>query len=108
MELRGLQYGYLSYRVKDRKPFFCTDRSALLCKCIDGDRHPRKILTDRGSDTFFEFPKYRLQIPRRIIPPKGYPLEPRFLGEHIRKRRLDLGLLQIDVAAQIGVTKSTV
>ena len=48
-----------------------------------------------------------MQIPRRIIPPKGYPLEPRFLGEHIRKRRLDLGLLQIEVAAQIGVAEST-
>ncbi|MCL4477024.1 MAG: helix-turn-helix domain-containing protein [Nitrospirae bacterium] len=35
-------------------------------------------------------------------------MEPRFLGEHIRKRRLDLGLLQVEVAAQIGVTESTV
>lgn len=43
-----------------------------------------------------------------IIPPKGYPVEPRFLGEHIRKRRLDLGLLQVEVAAEIGVTESTV
>ncbi|MCL5238088.1 MAG: helix-turn-helix domain-containing protein [Nitrospirae bacterium] len=47
-------------------------------------------------------------MPRRIIPPKGYPLEPRSLGEHIRKRRLDLGLLQIEVAVEIGVTESTV
>ena len=30
------------------------------------------------------------------------------LGEHIRKRRLDLGLLQVEVAARIGVTESTV
>lgn len=29
-------------------------------------------------------------------------------GEHIRKRRLDLGLLQIEVARIIGVTESTV
>jgi transcriptional regulator with XRE-family HTH domain len=35
-------------------------------------------------------------------------VEPRFLGEHIRKRRLDLGLLQAEVAAEIGVTESTV
>lgn len=35
-------------------------------------------------------------------------MEPRFLGEHIRKRRLDLGLLQVEVAAEIGVTESTV
>jgi DNA-binding XRE family transcriptional regulator len=49
-----------------------------------------------------------LQIPRPIITPKGYPLEPRSLGDHIRKCRLDLGLLQVEVAAQIGVTESTV
>ncbi|MEW6162173.1 MAG: helix-turn-helix transcriptional regulator [Nitrospirota bacterium] len=29
-------------------------------------------------------------------------------GEHIRKRRLDLGLLQIEVAKMIGVTESTI
>jgi transcriptional regulator with XRE-family HTH domain len=35
-------------------------------------------------------------------------VEPCSLGEHIRKRRLDLGLLQAEVAAEIGVTESTV
>ncbi len=35
-------------------------------------------------------------------------METRTLGEHIRKRRLDLGLLQIEVARIIGVTESTV
>ncbi|MCL4476292.1 MAG: helix-turn-helix domain-containing protein [Nitrospirae bacterium] len=44
----------------------------------------------------------------RIIPPKGHPVEPRFLGEHIRKRRLGLGLLQIEVTATIGVSENTV
>jgi len=44
----------------------------------------------------------------RIIPPKGYPVELRFLGEHIGKRRLDLGLLQIEVTATIGVSENTV
>lgn len=47
-------------------------------------------------------------LPRPIITPKGYPLEPRTLGDHIRKKRLDLGLQQQEVATQIGVTKSTV
>ncbi|MBI3592000.1 MAG: helix-turn-helix domain-containing protein [Nitrospirae bacterium] len=49
-----------------------------------------------------------LSFPRPIIPPKGYPMEPLTLGEHIRKRRLDLELLQVEVAAEIGVTESTV
>jgi DNA-binding XRE family transcriptional regulator len=30
------------------------------------------------------------------------------IGDHIRKRRLDLGLTQIELAGQLGVTKSTV
>jgi transcriptional regulator with XRE-family HTH domain len=34
---------------------------------------------------------------------KGYPLEPKTVGDHIKKKRLDLGLLQKDVARQIGV-----
>ncbi len=35
-------------------------------------------------------------------------MELRTLGDHIRRRRLDLGLLQVEVAAEIGVTESTV
>jgi transcriptional regulator with XRE-family HTH domain len=39
---------------------------------------------------------------------RGYPKEPRTLGEHLKRRRLDLGLRQCDVAAAIGVTAQTV
>ncbi len=49
-----------------------------------------------------------LTMPRPIVPPKGYPVAPRSLGEHLRKKRLDLGLLQAQVAEKIGVTESTV
>jgi len=38
----------------------------------------------------------------------GYPDDPKTVGEHIRKRRMDLGLRQSDVAARIGVWTSTV
>jgi len=38
----------------------------------------------------------------------AYPDELRTLGDHIRKRRLDLGLLQREVADQIGVTVFTI
>jgi transcriptional regulator with XRE-family HTH domain len=69
---------------------------------------PPRIRRDRGSVTFFEYPKYSLALPRPIIPPRGYPLSPRTIGEHIRKRRLDLGLLQIEIAKMIGVTESTI
>jgi len=39
---------------------------------------------------------------------KAYPTELRSLGDHLRKRRLDLGLLQREVALQIGVDPKTV
>lgn len=39
---------------------------------------------------------------------KIYPASLRTVGDHIRSRRLDLGLFQKDVAARIGVTTSTV
>ena len=40
--------------------------------------------------------------------PKDYPRELKTLGDHIRKKRLDLGLLQQEVAARIGVDKTTI
>ena len=40
--------------------------------------------------------------------PKGYPLEPKTLGDHIRKHRMDLKLFQHQVAEQLGVDKSTI
>jgi len=40
--------------------------------------------------------------------PERYPKEINTLGDHIRKRRLDLGLLQKQVADQIGVYMATI
>jgi transcriptional regulator with XRE-family HTH domain len=37
-----------------------------------------------------------------------YPASPRTLGEHIRKRRIDLQLLQKDVASLIGVSEDSI
>jgi len=39
--------------------------------------------------------------------PASYPKELRTLGDHVRKRRLDLRLLQREVAALLDVSKST-
>ncbi len=39
--------------------------------------------------------------------PDAYPEHPETLGEHIRKRRLDLGLLQREIAARLGVDDAT-
>ena len=48
----------------------------------------------------------RLTAPK--LPREDYPAEPKSLGEHIKKRRVDLGLLQREVAQQLGVDKWTV
>lgn len=35
---------------------------------------------------------------------RGYPSNPQTIGQHVKKRRLDLGLKQIDAARIIGVS----
>lgn len=45
---------------------------------------------------------------RQNIPPPGYPLHPRQLGEHLRKRRLELTLYQNQVAKRLGVDEMTI
>jgi DNA-binding XRE family transcriptional regulator len=40
--------------------------------------------------------------------PPNYPKRLKTLGDHIRKRRLDLGLLQKKVAQNIGVSRNTI
>jgi transcriptional regulator with XRE-family HTH domain len=42
-----------------------------------------------------------------VPPPEGYPRELRHLGDRLKKRRLDLGLRQQDVAGQLGVNRRT-
>ena len=48
----------------------------------------------------------------RIVPKyvfcKKYPENPRTFGEHLRKARIDAGLLIKDLAAKVGVTEDTV
>ncbi len=43
-----------------------------------------------------------------LPPDPAYPAELVTVGNHIRKRRLDLKLLQREVAAEIGVSTQTV
>ena len=40
--------------------------------------------------------------------PEGYPHNPVTFGENIRKKRMDLGLLQDDVAISFGTSLDTV
>jgi DNA-binding XRE family transcriptional regulator len=51
---------------------------------------------------------YKIEVPLIIQPPNELIEEPVTLGDHLRRRRLELGLYQKDVAAKIGVTTSTI
>jgi transcriptional regulator with XRE-family HTH domain len=50
----------------------------------------------------------KIAIPLRIPVHPELSKEPATLGDHLRRRRLELGLYQKDVAAEIGVTASTI
>lgn len=53
-------------------------------------------------------PIYQLAL--RAAKPKGsqYPVSPITLGEHLKKRRIDIGLFQREVAVRIGSDESSV
>lgn len=54
---------------------------------------------------------YNLKLDLNLLdnlPKEAYPANPKTIGEHIRKRRMDLGLMQKEVAGIIGVTESTI
>jgi transcriptional regulator with XRE-family HTH domain len=51
---------------------------------------------------------YKIETPLTIQLPIELTEEPVTLGDHLRRRRLELGLYQKDVAEQIGVTASTI
>ncbi|MFX0066100.1 MAG: helix-turn-helix domain-containing protein [Candidatus Hermodarchaeota archaeon] len=57
---------------------------------------------------FFAKPKINLTIQRPKILPDGYPIRPKTLGERIKKKRMDMGLFQKDIARIIGVSTDTV
>jgi DNA-binding transcriptional regulator YiaG len=57
---------------------------------------------------FFAKPKIKLTVQRPKTLPHGYPLRPKTIGERLKKKRMDMGLFQKDVARIIGVSTDTV
>ncbi|QEM66770.1 helix-turn-helix domain-containing protein [Geobacter sp. FeAm09] len=51
---------------------------------------------------------FSIRILLQKRPALGYPEHPLTIGDHIRKKRMDLGLLQREVAATIGVSENTI
>jgi len=49
------------------------------------------------------FYRYEKRVPRPK--PQGYPYQPVTIGEHIKKRRMDLSLYQAEVARLLAVTE---
>ena len=52
------------------------------------------------------FPHVTISAQKPLNP--EYPVDPQTIGEHIRKKRMDLGLWQKDVAKMIGTNTSTI
>ncbi len=63
----------------------------------------QEIRTDTPA---LPFCNLKLKSPKPID--RAYPTELRSIGDHLRKRRLELGLRQREVALRIGVDKTTV
>ena len=53
-------------------------------------------------------PSCHIQLTTRKPLPPGYPRHFRTVGDHLRKRRLDLGLLQKEVADKLGAEETTI
>lgn len=71
-------------------------------------RLPPRLLASYDPSTCpaaFPFCAVRL---RANIPDRRYPEELKTIGDHLRKRRLDLGLRQKDLGALVGAAKPTV
>lgn len=53
------------------------------------------------------FPYIKVRLIAKRPPPTGYPKELKTLGDHLRKKRLDFGLSQKEMAAQLRVSAGT-
>lgn len=78
------------------------------CHLLFGEYNIWPTFSLRDAVIFPEFFRVTLSVPYMLQPIAGYPENPNSLGEHIRKRRIDLGLFQREVAEKIGVRECTI
>ena len=57
---------------------------------------------------FLTKPKLHITVKRPKYHPKGNQVKPKTIGEKLKKKRMDMGLFQKDVAKLIGVSTDTV
>jgi hypothetical protein len=87
----------------DRKPVQGSAESGTACRCThDGDRSGT-----RRDIPALPYCKIELKIARPLFLP-DYSNTLNTLGDHIRKKRLNLGLFKKDVANIIGTNDSTI
>jgi len=96
----------------DRKVAVDSAECRAVCKYISCCNHI-EIRTYRGLNIFYKFSEAsrstcKIEIPLKIPAPPELTQKPATLGDHLRRRRFELGLYQKNVAAQIGVTTSTI
>ena len=68
-------------------------------------RHTDLRRDSRRDTVALPFTGLRFRAPKPLDP--AYPRELKTIGDQLRKRRMDLGLFQREVAEQIGVSKDT-
>lgn len=76
------------------------------CRCTGVSGRPSSR-RGRGLSTFSQIQRFFTKVQIKQVFPKGYPVSPVSIGEHIRKKRIDCNLHQQDVAELFGVTEST-
>ena len=64
--------------------------------------------TMRLCNSFHSSIKYDVSIARPFSYPDGYPVNPKTIGEYIRKKRMDNRLMQSEVANIIGVSEESI
>jgi transcriptional regulator with XRE-family HTH domain len=99
---RALQDEYLSCQVMGRRPLPSSVALATAGMCTRAEGHPDSR-TDILASPFCHF-----SLTGSRPKSSAYPPELKTIGDHIRKRRLDLGLFQKDVAKIVGVDETTV
>lgn len=81
----------------------------ILCLNISAHYRIRRYILFRGGCSsrrgIDALPFSRYQGKTQKPHPQGYPADPKTIGEHIRKRRMDLGLTQGEVAKHMGVSE---
>ena len=69
---------------------------------------PERLASNNQGILRVALPSYHIQLNAQKPPPPSYPRELKTIGDHLRKRRLDLGLLQREVSERLDIDETTI